>query len=390
MFFLRKYQLLAFLIFISLCLGENYNFSATPENYPEINSLHWKHSATNSAIEINGTEIDIFNWRIAADSKESVTVELVSPVWELVSWNDNKLVLPNIIKISDPVNHRGTPTIYIQVSPWRIIDNQIEVLTSGEISITGDPVDFPINYHHPYLLNGDKRSLKREISKDIQYLIICPSQYKNAAESLASMHSTEVIDSMILNTEVIITDSISTNINGMDIRNYILGRINDDLLDNNLDLKFLLLFGDEIDIPPLFNNGDYPSDDFYTTADDNDIFSGDPQLASGRIPVSNENDAWIVVDKIKNYTLRPTSGIWRSKVALIADDMYQSCSYTLLDTSHTLNSDAIYDSLNTLLPILPFYGVDYPLRSGCAHPDLTGDLIRTINNGVGLINYIWH
>ena len=27
------------------------------------------------------------------------------------------------------------------------------------------------------------------------------------------------------------------------------------------------LFGDEIDIPPIFNNGDYPSDDFYTTVD---------------------------------------------------------------------------------------------------------------------------
>ena len=144
MFFLRKYHLLAFLIFISLCLGENYNFSATPENSPKINSLHWKHSATNSAFDINGIEIDILNWRIAADSKESVTVELVNPVWEFISWNDNKLVLPNIINISDPVNYRGTPTIYIQVTPWRIIDNQIEVLTSGNISISVKPIDFPV------------------------------------------------------------------------------------------------------------------------------------------------------------------------------------------------------------------------------------------------------
>jgi hypothetical protein len=70
--------------------------------------------------------------------------------------------------------------------------------------------------------------------------------------------------------------------------------------------------------------------------------------------------------------------------------MYRSCSFDNGESSHTKNSDAIYDSLNTLLPILPFYGVDYPLRSGCVHPDLTGDLIRTINNGVALINYIGH
>ena len=125
MFFLRKQLLIAFLIFISFCLAKNHNFSITPEIHPEINSLHWKHSATNTALDIYGIEIDIFNWRIAADSKESVTVELVSPVWEFIRCNDNKLVLPKIIKISDPVNYRGTPTIYIQVIPWRIIDNKI-------------------------------------------------------------------------------------------------------------------------------------------------------------------------------------------------------------------------------------------------------------------------
>ena len=181
MFFLRKYHLLAFLIFISLCLGENYNFSATPENSPEINSLHWKHSATNSASEINGVEIDIFNWRVAADSRESVQVELLNPIWDFIGWNDNELVLPSVIKISDPVNYRGTPTIYIQVSPWRIIDNQIEVLTSGNISISVKPIDFPVNYSHPYLLNGDENELHRSFSNETEYLIITSSLFASAA-----------------------------------------------------------------------------------------------------------------------------------------------------------------------------------------------------------------
>ena len=60
------------------------------------------------------------------------------------------------------------------------------------------------------------------------------------------------------------------------------------------------LSGDEIDIPPIYSNLNYPSDDFYTTADDDNIQSGDPQLASGRIPVSTEEDAWTIVNKIKN------------------------------------------------------------------------------------------
>jgi len=207
------------------------------------------------------------------------------------------------------------------------------------------------------------------------------------------MHSDSVDVEFQLNTEVFIVEGISENASGNEIREYIIQRIDNDLSDGTLELKYLLLFGDEIDIPPIFYNGDYPSDDFYTTADNNNIFNGDPQLVSGRIPVSNENDAWTIVEKIKNYTLRPTSGIWRSKVALVADDMYRSCSFDNGESSHTVNSDNIYDSINELLPILPYYGVHYGLQqtsSGCSYPDLTGDLIRTINNGVALINYIGH
>ena len=73
--------------------------------------------------------------------------------------------------------------------------------------------------------------------------------------------------------------------------------------------------------------------------------------------------------------------------------MYRGCVQDTTETSHTNNSDEIYDSLKTLLSIQPFYGVHYNLQqtsSGCTYPDLTGDLIRTINNGVALVNYIGH
>ncbi|MBC8256915.1 MAG: hypothetical protein H8E85_06350 [Candidatus Marinimicrobia bacterium] len=384
MFFLRKYLFIAFFIFISFCLGKNYNFSATPKYSPKINSLHWEHSATNSAFDINGIEVDILNWRVAADSRESVQVELLNPIWDFIGWNDNDLILPNIIQISDPVNYRGTPTIYIQVTPWRIIDNQIEVLTSGNISISAKPIDFPVNYSHPYLLNGNENELHRSFSNETEYLIITSSLFASAAQALADMHTDSVEVGFRLNTKVVIVENIATDATDHEIREYIMNQIQP-------DLKFLLLFGDEIDIPPIFDNG-YPSDDFYSTDDDDNIFNGDPKLYSGRIPVSNENDAWTIVEKIKNYTLRPTSGIWRSKVALVADDMYRSCSFDNGESSHTVNSDDIYDSMKKL-PILPFYGVHYGLQqtsSGCAYPDLTGDLIRTINNGVALINYIGH
>ena len=77
-----------------------------------------------------------------------------------------------------------------------------------------------------------KKNLKRGYSDKTQYLIICPSRFESAAKSLANMHSSEVIDNLRLNTEVILTNSISTNISGMEIRDYILQRINIDLDPN--------------------------------------------------------------------------------------------------------------------------------------------------------------
>jgi hypothetical protein len=99
-----------------------------------------------------------------------------------------------------------------------------------------------------------------------------------------------------------------------------------------------------------------------------------------------------VVNKIREYILNPTPGIWRSKIALVADDMYRSCSFTNTDMekSHTKYSNELYHLLNPLVPVLPFYGIDYSLSSDCSHPNLTQDLIQTINNGVALINYIGH
>ncbi len=207
----------------------------------------------------------------------------------------------------------------------------------------------------------------------------------NTAQSLADMHTSEVNPDYQLNTEVVLVEGISSDTTGVDIREYVLSRI-----QGNSDLKYLLLFGDEIDIPPIFYNNGYPSDDFYTQST---MYQDDPQLVSGRIPVSTVEEAITVVEKIRTYTLNPTPGIWRSKVALVADDMYRNCDIDNGETSHTENSDRIYDTLKTILPTLPFYGVHYALvetPTGCEHPHLTGDFIRTINNGVALINYIGH
>ena len=62
----------------------------------------------------------------------------------------------------------------------------------GEIRIWVEPVNFPITFSHPHLLNGEKQVEKRATTDETEYLIICPSEFKDAPLSLAKMHSIDV------------------------------------------------------------------------------------------------------------------------------------------------------------------------------------------------------
>ena len=166
MFFRQIYPLIAVFLFNTVCLGREYSFPVFSNRSPECTQNHWRHNSANTAIEIDRVEIDVFQWRAAAKSRESVHIEILNPNWEFAGWKDDDFVMPEITEISDALNFRGTPTVYIRVTPWRIMNDRIEVLKQGEIQISVAPVDFPITYSHPYLLNGDKRSLERVLSKN--------------------------------------------------------------------------------------------------------------------------------------------------------------------------------------------------------------------------------
>ena len=254
----RKYLFTQILLIMTVGLGEEYRFPLLSDHPATFTSHHWQHPKSNSTMDINGIEIDVFQWRAAANSQESMHVDILNPRWEYAGWLSDKMVLPEAITISAVMNFRGTPTVYIQVTPWRNTGNGVEVLTGGEINIWVDPANFPVTFTHPYLLNGEKHLLQRTSVDEIEYLIISPGSFAIPAQSLADIHSLE------LKTEVVLTDDIAANITGMDIRNYIIQRIDDNLSPDG----FLLLFGDETYIPPIFYNdtpSTFPSDDFYTT-----------------------------------------------------------------------------------------------------------------------------
>ena len=222
-----------------------------------------------------------------------------------------------------------------------------------------------------------------------EYLIICPLELVPIAESLLELHSNQVDIDLQLSVRIGVAEDIYSIYNNESpqqaIRSYVINEI-----ETNLNIRYLLLLGDENDIPPILNSNESPSDDFYSSSN---IFQGNPQLSTGRIPIDNVDDGLVIIDKIQNYILNPPKGKWRSVIALISDDENKEGTFEYNELSHTKNSDKIFDELEKKLHIKQLYGPEYePIytQEGLAHPDMTNDILNAINSGVSLINYIGH
>ena len=75
-------------------------------------------------------------------------------------------------------------------------------------------------------------------------------------------------------------------------------------------MNYLLILGDENIIPPIYN-GSTPSDDFYTSSGN---LAANPQLATGRIPINNTEDANSIILKIQLYYLVPKILVCQIKI----------------------------------------------------------------------------
>ncbi|NOZ07840.1 MAG: T9SS type A sorting domain-containing protein [FCB group bacterium] len=223
------------------------------------------------------------------------------------------------------------------------------------------------------------------------YLILTSDDLLPAAEIISTLHSQEVPEADRLNTEIVSIDTLVSGVYGgypteMVIRAYLLDRI-----ANTPELRFLLLLGDENDLPPIYTlGGDSPSDDFYTSAVE---YTAIPQLATGRIPVHNLEDALQYTDKLRDYILTPVPGNWRDKIMLLADDTNKSSNNILIEMTHVAYSNALYLTLRDQFDVQTIYGTEYTPQPGpgwLLQPDMTADALATINSGVAMLNYIGH
>jgi hypothetical protein len=172
-------------------------------------------------------------------------------------------------------------------------------------------------------------------------------------------------------------------------------------------LRYLLLFGDgsfENKTPPPYNPNFIPtyqsensntvvlsftSDDFYGLLDDGEgEADGTEDIGIGRLPVSDTNQAGIVLSKIKRYADPANDGDWKNVICLTADDEDGNTHMTdaeglaavLKDSIPVYNIDKIYlDAFKQTTTV-----------NGQSFPEVTKTINDRINSGCLIFNYTGH
>lgn len=133
----------------------------------------------------------------------------------------------------------------------------------------------------------------------------------------------------------------------------------------------------------------FVSDDFYGLLEDGEgEYSGTLDIGVGRIPVKNEEEAATAAAKLRTYLSADTHSQWRQKMLLVADDENNGI--------HMRQSETISGIISENRPeidISKVYIDAYQQEStsaGDTYPGATRDIIRSLEDGVLLFNYVGH
>ncbi|MDH3890240.1 MAG: type IX secretion system sortase PorU [candidate division Zixibacteria bacterium] len=154
-------------------------------------------------------------------------------------------------------------------------------------------------------------------------------------------------------------------------------------------------------VPPLIHEYDQAfaySDDNYVYFGEYGTLDGDssysPQvdrgldMVSARWTVRNAGDIQTIIDKIKRYESPTNFGLWRTKIAMVADDEFAGNRTSEL--VHTGQTDTL--GMYHLPPMFArdkVYSIEYPFVNN-RKPEVNDAIVDAFNEGRLVINYVGH
>lgn len=108
-----------------------------------------------------------------------------------------------------------------------------------------------------------------------------------------------------------------------------------------------------------------------------------------RWPVRSTGEISDYLAKVKGYDSPETQGNWRSRVTFVADDEYKG-SFTS-EIIHTAQSEtlAVYHT-PAVFDKQKIYATDYPFASNGEKPTVNDAIIKAVNEGTLMVNYVGH
>jgi hypothetical protein len=309
---------------------------------------------------------------------------------------------------------------------WEVTDHTNVTMIANESSsstnfsfkaVGGDLKEYIVvsenDYYTPETVsNASIENQNLHALKDINYLIITTSEFLEQAQRIANYH----IENSELTAKVVLLDEIynefssgSRDITG--IRDFIRHVYNTNSSDLN-KLKFVCFFGDASydykdriasnnNVVPVYLASEsfnlassYVTDDFFAMLEENEgtmSSNHSMDVATGRIPVSSQQQASDVVDKIlRDYNL-DSYGDWRNTITLVADDIDE-------DVDSTIQSgvEIIADDIKENKPVFnvnKIYADSYVQQNssgGERYPNVKGSITSAIETGTLVFDYFGH
>lgn len=278
---------------------------------------------------------------------------------------------------------------------------------------TGNPNKFYLttieNYKTPSSPVKVENSDIKGFTQGVEHIIVATSEFKTQAERLATYRSSgsNPISSKVFYLTEIFNEFGCGQKDPTAIRDFVKYAY-----DNwNTKPKYLLLFGDGsadyLNLNPNSENSNiipvypttetmneiysYSQEDYFVKVDGDDKYL---DLAMGRICFEEEADAKNVVDKIIFYETNSDKGLWRNKIAVVADDQYAEGDSDW-EAYHMVQCESLTGNyISPGFDINKIYLSTYPLSLSAEgarrRPEVVDAIIEAINNDLLVINYTGH
>ena len=269
------------------------------------------------------------------------------------------------------------------------------------------------HYYTPEILSNSKiKNQNVHAIKDINYLLITTDEFESQAQRIADYHiENSGLTAKVVNLDEIYNEFSSGSRDITGIRDFIKHVYELNSTDDD-QLKYVCFFGDASydykdriignnNIVPVYLATDsyslaesYVTDDFFGMLEESEGTMSEAhtmEIATGRIPVSSQQQAKDVVDKIlRDYNI-DSFGDWRNSITLLADDID-----ALSDQPIQRGVETIADDIKAIKPIFninKIYADAYVQQNssgGERYPDVKEAITTAIESGTLVFDYFGH